>query len=154
MKAWPIFALLLMLPSSVLSQSGPRIIRFQTVAVGDSDAIVIPCHVIGRHGTAWTICLIDTGASNTVVDSVFSRKDPNGDVVNVLADGSKVNIHRERQTMTLPTIDGGDLRYSTRVGVMKLRIVVPGVGAILGEDFLRRYKSVHIDYAHRLLILD
>lgn len=154
MKAWLIFALFLIVTSGVSGQRGSRTIRFHTVAVGNSDAIVIPCHVLGSHGTAWTTCLIDTGASNTIVDFVFSRKRGEDYAVSVSADGSKVEIHQERQTITLPTIDAEDLRYSTRVSVMKLRVVVPGVGVILGEDFLRRYRSVHIDYAHCLLILD
>jgi len=137
----------------VSAQDGPTMIRFNRAAVGASDAIIIPCHVLGNHGTAWTLCLLDTGASTTIVDNVFSGEKAKDESISVSADGTKTKVHQERLTITLPTIPGPDLQFKTRVCVMGLRLVVPGVGVILGEDFLRRYKSVQIDYARNLLIL-
>lgn len=131
----------------------PVVIHFTTVAVGASDAIIIPCHVLGNHSAAWTICLLDTGASTTIVDKTFARGKHKPEVFSVSADGTKTKVHQERLTITLPVVGAADLQYSARVCVMGLRPAVLGVGVILGEDFLHQYKSVHIDYIRHLLIL-
>lgn len=136
------------------SQQGRIECKFETIGIGNSDAIVIPCHVLSKDANVWTICLIDTGASNTIVDAVFSKKNTKGQSVSISADGTKARVFQEFHTIVLATVGGPDLHYSAQVGVMAIRTVAPGVGVILGEDFLREYKAVKIDYVHHLLVLE
>lgn len=151
----PILAVIL----AVVAQGQTKAVSvpFRLVAVGGSDAILIDCRVVDRRGVAMpTECLLDTGASDTIVDLAYQLPSAKDDgTSSVGPDGEKVPVLRQYQTILLPTCPRGtpDLEFNGRVLVRQVRLLV-GAKVILGSDFLRRYDAVRIDFKQRRLELE
>ena len=104
--------------------------------------LVIPCSTyLGERE-----CVIDTGASTTILDkrAVVGGAWLGADVTGGLAGPVKMKLLE-----TSVRIAGVEVRSVVRVTDLRARI---GEDVLLGEDVLKQFDSVAIDYKHHVVI--
>jgi hypothetical protein len=83
-------------------------------------------------------CIIDSGASNTLVSDRILK--PEGPVRHVITGGGVIPVHE--QSVSFRLTDGLDVNVMAYVQLMTL----DGMDVLIGQDFLRHFKSVVFDY--------
>lgn len=89
-------------------------------------------------------CLIDSGASNTLVSDRIVK--PEGAVRQLLTGGGTIPVHEHEVSLTLA--DGFSVRLNAYVQFMMLE----DIDVLIGQDLLRQFKSVAFDYARREVV--
>jgi hypothetical protein len=87
------------------------------------------------------VCVIDSGATNTIIsDRVIKAEGP---LIEMTTGNGVVRVHQREISLTIA--DGLELR--SRAFVQSL--MVPGVDILVGQDVLRQFRSVVLNYEKR-----
>lgn len=89
-------------------------------------------------------CIVDSGASNTLVSARILK--PKGPLKHMATGAGMMPVYE--QAIRLSIADGVDVDLTAYVEMAELR----GIDVLIGQDFLRHFKSVVFDYAHNRFI--
>lgn len=103
------------------------------------EMVGIPCQINGTQRRY--ICVIDSGATYTVVSDRVVR--PDGPMIEMTTGNGVVRVHQREVSLTIA--DGLELKSKALVQSKMLQ----GVDILVGQDVLRQFKYVTFDFENK-----
>lgn len=138
---WSVFlsSLVVLIPQVSRCQNNSVVTTVEMAIEIRQEMVGIPCQINGVK--RWYICVIDTGATHTVVsDRVVKAKGP---VIEMTTGNGAVRVHQRDVSLRL----ANGLEVKSKALVQNR--MPEGVDILVGQDVMRQFKYVTFDYENR-----